>query len=143
MDDMSLARKTFASAGLRGYPFAVIFLYAERDEMIWQLIRSTLIFAGVSVVGVVAIFIRPVGTFLIALCIFTIDCSLFAIMALWDIPVGAFSFICLAMAAGMSVDYVVHVAHAALNPIGATLDETSIAEARLTFALDHTGLITI
>jgi len=34
-------------------------------------------------------------------------------MYLWAIPIDAASFVCIAMAIGMSVDYIVHLSHAA------------------------------
>ena len=33
-------------------------------------------------------------------------------MYVWDVPIDAASFVCLAMAIGLSVDYVVHLSHA-------------------------------
>ena len=48
----------------------------------------------------------------ICVCIGTIDASLFGLMAVWDIPIDVASFICLVTAIGLSVDYVVHLAHA-------------------------------
>merc|ERR1719443_1799187 len=109
IDSMKSVRKTFASHNLEGFAFSYPFLFSDRDEKLWELIGTTLIYAGVSVVFVVAIFVHPVATALIGLCIFMIDFSLFGLMAAWEVPIDAMSFICLAMAAGLSVDYVVHL----------------------------------
>eukprot|EP00927_Polykrikos_kofoidii_P070532 TRINITY_DN668_c2_g1_i1.p1 TRINITY_DN668_c2_g1~~TRINITY_DN668_c2_g1_i1.p1 ORF type:complete len:1325 (-),score=185.29 TRINITY_DN668_c2_g1_i1:113-4033(-) len=41
-----------------------------------------------------------------------IDMGLFCMMLLWSVPLDVSSFICLAVSVGLSVDYVLHIAHA-------------------------------
>jgi predicted RND superfamily exporter protein len=96
-----------------------------------------LVVAGVTVVVIVLFFVHPVATALIAACIAFIDFTLLGVMRLWDIPIDAVTFICLAMAVGLSVDYVVHVAHAAFEkglPVTPEAVKVQIEE-----ALDNTG----
>jgi len=115
IDAMKDIRKIFENQGLPGFVFCYTFLFADRDLKLWELIGSTLIYAGVSVVAVVSVFVHPLGAALIALCICTVDFSLLGLMALWDVPIDALSFVCLAMASGMSIDYVVHLAHSSIS----------------------------
>eukprot|EP00442_Polarella_glacialis_P016829 CAMPEP_0115075622 /NCGR_PEP_ID=MMETSP0227-20121206/15973_1 /TAXON_ID=89957 /ORGANISM="Polarella glacialis, Strain CCMP 1383" /LENGTH=892 /DNA_ID=CAMNT_0002462671 /DNA_START=131 /DNA_END=2810 /DNA_ORIENTATION=- len=137
IDSMSEFRDRFATHGLSGFVYSYYFLFADRDAKMWELIQSTLIYAGITVVIIVGLFVHPVATALIALSIACIDSTLLGLMSLWDIPIDAISFICLAMAVGLSVDYVVHLAHAALEngmPKGRAAVRKQIEK-----ALDTTG----
>jgi len=112
IDHMQSLQRRFEQSGLPGFVYAYSFLFSARDEKLWELISTTLIYAGISVVLTAAIFNHPLGTVLIALCVVMVDFSLFAWMAAWGVPIDAVTFITLAIAAGLSVDYVVHQAHA-------------------------------
>jgi len=115
IDFMKSVRSRFDSHGMPGFAFSYNFLFAARDERLWELIGSTLIYAGVAVILTAALFNHPLGSALIALCVAMVDLSLFAWMAAWDVPIDATSFICLAIAAGLSADYMLHQAHAVLG----------------------------
>merc|ERR1711907_491404 len=94
------------------YGWSYFFLYGDRDDMMWRLVIQTLIIAAVAVLAMLAIFISFRDVLLIAVCIGCVDCSMMGMMAVWNVPMDAASFICLAMAIGLSVDYVVHLSHA-------------------------------
>ena len=95
-----------------GFPYAYFFMYSDRDEIVHYLIKVTLIGAATAVVLVLLFFLQPFTVFGIACCVCTIDASLFGLMAVWDVPIDVSSFICLVIAVGLSVDYVVHLGHA-------------------------------
>ena len=97
---------------LRGWVTSYYFMYSDRDRVVRDLIATTLTGAAVAVVAVLLLFLRVRTVLGICVCIGTIDASLFGLMAVWDIPIDVASFICLVTAIGLSVDYVVHLAHA-------------------------------
>ena len=73
---------------------------------------------------VLLLFLRPATVFGIACCVAVIDASLFGLMSVWDVPIDVSSFICLVIAVGLSVDYVVHLGHAFEHtPAGANAGE--------------------
>ena len=75
-------------------------------------VLETLAFAAAAVLGTLVFFLHPLSVAVIALAIASIDGGIFLLMYLWAVPLDAVAFICLAMSIGLSVDYVVHVAHA-------------------------------
>ena len=77
-----------------------------------RLVLETLAFAAAAVLGTLVFFLHPLSVAVIALAIASIDGGIFLLMYLWAVPLDAVAFICLAMSIGLSVDYVVHVAHA-------------------------------
>ena len=62
--------------------------------------------------GTLLLFLHAVNVAVIAVGIAAIDGGLFCVMYAWGVPLDSVAFICLAMAIGMSVDYVVHLSHA-------------------------------
>jgi len=140
IDDMKQLRELFTKSGVRGFAFASNHLYADRDDQSWVVIKSILIFAGVSVVCAVLIFVHPLGAFLIAVCVAVVDSLLFGGMALWAIPIDALTFCCLAMAVGLSVDYVVHLVFACLEEDkGEPSSSAEDIQERVARALRRTG----
>lgn len=138
IDSMKSLRRQFESSGLPGFAFAYAFLFSARDEKLWELISTTLIYAGIAVVATAAVFNHILGTVLIGACVVMVDFSLFAWMLVLEVPIDAVSFITLAIAAGLSVDYVVHQAHAVFHgglPKGKA-DMSTLVE----HALDTTGM---
>ena len=73
---------------------------------------ESLIFAALAVLGTLLLFLHPFSVFINAVGIASIDGALFFFIHLLEIPVDAISFLCLVMSISLSVDYVVHVAHA-------------------------------
>ena len=122
--DASAAAAAAGGRRLEGYPYAYFFMYSDRDVIVHHLIKVTLIGAAAAVVVVLLLFLRPATVFGIACCVAVIDASLFGLMAVWDVPIDVSSFICLVIAVGLSVDYVVHLGHAFEHtPAGATAGE--------------------
>jgi len=136
---MKQLRERFAKSGVPGFAFANNHLFADRDDQLWVVIKSTLIFAGLSVVCVVLIFVHPLGAFLIAVCVAVVDSLLFGGMALWAIPIDALTFCCLAMAVGLSVDYVVHLAFACLEDKDEPSSTADDIQEKVAKALRRTG----
>jgi len=92
--------------------FSFSFLYLDREPEMTRLIIETLVFAALAVLGTVLLFLQPLSVTIIAIGTASIDGALFVIMYLWNIPIDTVSFLCLTMSIGLSVDYVVHIAHA-------------------------------
>lgn len=65
-----------------------------------------------AVVSTLLFFLHTINVAIIAVGIVAMDGALFCVMYVWGVPLDAVAFICLAMAIGMSVDYVVHLSHA-------------------------------
>lgn len=100
------------AAGLPVVLFAYYYIFAERDEVIVPMILGTLGSAAGAVLCVVLLFLAPASVLLVALAICAVDGGTLAMMAAWRTPLDIESFICLSMAVGLAVDYVVHIAHA-------------------------------
>eukprot|EP00808_Paulinella_micropora_P011260 g7920.t1 len=84
---------------------------ADRDKTMVFVIATNLVYSGVGVMGVLILLVPPHLVAMIVLIILMIDIDLLGIMAVWDMKLDVSSFICLAMAIGLSVDYVVHMGH--------------------------------
>lgn len=117
--------------------YSYFFIFSDRDATVVRLITGTLLSAAGAVLAVLLLFLHVTTVLLIAIGIAAVDGGLFITMAFWDVPLDVGSFICLAIAIGLSVDYVVHLAHAfehargdaAERAIGA-LDEIGSAVAK-------------
>eukprot|EP00002_Diphylleia_rotans_P030908 TRINITY_DN6399_c0_g1_i3.p1 TRINITY_DN6399_c0_g1~~TRINITY_DN6399_c0_g1_i3.p1 ORF type:complete len:183 (-),score=34.24 TRINITY_DN6399_c0_g1_i3:180-728(-) len=86
---------------------------------------QNLVFACVAVLVCLMLFLDLRTAFIVTLCVVLIDVNIFGIiMTGWDVPLDAASFICLAMAVGLSVDYCAHIAIAYFNHGGSREDMT-------------------
>ena len=103
------------------------FLFSDRDRIATVLVAETLAFAAVAVVGTLLLFLHAVNVAVIAVGIAAIDGALFCVMFVWGVPLDAVAFICLAMAIGMSVDYVVHLSHAFEHHAGSPRERAQAA----------------
>lgn len=112
MDAMKAAAAEAGAAELGAVLYSYFFIFSERDAIVLSLISSTLLSAAGAVLAVLLLFLHAGTVALIAVGIAGVDGGLFIMMMLWDVPIDIGSFICLAIAVGLSVDYVVHVAHA-------------------------------
>jgi len=137
--------------------FSFSFLYLDREPEMTRLIIETLAFAAMAVLGTVLLFLQPLSVTIIAFGTASIDGALFVIMYLLDIPIDVVSFLCLTMSIGLSVDYVVHIAHAyetfdcsrtikqetgkkdSLKSENLANDASKIVKNKLRFALSGTG----
>ena len=72
----------------------------------------TFVYAALTVLAVVAFFLRPLLVAIHAAGLASIDGALLLVMWWSSVSVNASSFLCLTMSVGFSVDYGVHVAHA-------------------------------
>ena len=99
------ARWDTESDSVDGFVFSDFLLYADRDSLMWSMVASTLSFAAIAVLAVLALFIHPVHVVLTGLCLCVVNLLMLGLMRVWDIPIDTLSFIPLAMAIGMSVDY--------------------------------------
>lgn len=115
IDAMNDFKKAAADAGAAKFgavAYSYFFIFSERDAVVLQLIVTTLLSAAGAVLAVLLLFLHVGTVLLIAIGIAAVDGGLFIMMAFWAVPLDIGSFICLAIAVGLSVDYVVHVAHA-------------------------------
>ena len=104
------------------------FLFSDRDRIAIVLIAQTLIFAAVAVVCTLLLFLHVFNVAIIAVGIAAIDGALFCVMYVWGVPLDAsVAFICLAMAIGMSIDYVVHISHAFEHHAGSPRERAQAA----------------
>ena len=103
------------------------FLFSDRDRIATVLVAETLAFAAVAVVGTLLLFLHAVNVAIIAVGIAAIDGALFCVMYVWGVPLDAVAFICLAMAIGISVDYVVHMSHAFEHHAGSPRERAQAA----------------
>lgn len=92
--------------------FSPFYMFHERDGKMTTLLTKTLLFAALAVLGTLMFFLHPVSVLIIAFSIASIDGALFVVMYMWGIAIDVVAFLVLAMSIGLSVDYVVHVAHA-------------------------------
>ena len=99
------ARWDTESDSVDGFVFSDFLLYADRDSLMWPMVASTLSFAAIAVLAVLALFIHPVHVALTGLCLCVVNLLMLGLMRVWDIPIDTLSFIPLAMASDMSVDY--------------------------------------
>ena len=81
--------------------WSYFFLFSDRDSVLWKLVEQTLMSAGGAVLGSLLLFMNMFDVLLIGLCIAVIDASLIGVMSVWDVPIDAASFVCLAMAVGL------------------------------------------
>jgi len=88
------------------------YMFFDRDKEMNTLITKTLVFAALAVLGTLLFFLHPISVLVIAFAIASIDGALFTVMYIWGLPIDVVAFLVLAMSIGLSVDYVVHVAHA-------------------------------
>ena len=72
----------------------------------------TFVYAALTVLAVVAFFLRPLSVAILAAGLASIDGALLLVMWWSSVSVDAPFFLCLTMSVGFSVDYGVHVAHA-------------------------------
>ena len=70
---------------------------------------ENLLLAGVGVFCATLLFVHPLLALFIFSVVVLIDVDLFGLMVIWDMKVDVTAFICVAMALGLSVDYVVHI----------------------------------
>ena len=103
------------------------FLFSDRDRIATVLVAETLAFAAVAVVGTLLLFLHAVNVAIIAVGIAAIDGALFCVMYVWGVPLDAVAFICLAMAIGVSVDYVVHLSYAFEHHAGSPRERAQAA----------------
>jgi len=104
----------WADAWVYGYGH----LFTDRDEIIVSIITDNLLICVLVVTQSMVLFVHPGIAVLICVCVCGIDGFLLLLMYAWDVPLDGGTFICLAMAVGLSVDYTVHVAHAVMHSTG-------------------------
>jgi predicted RND superfamily exporter protein len=92
------------------YPWNINIVWSDRDEQMPESIVRNLSLAAIGVTGSLLLLIHPSLVLLIGGCIVLIDIDVMGVMALWGQPLDVSSFVVLAMAIGLSVDYVVHIA---------------------------------
>jgi hypothetical protein len=115
---MDYLREKFSAHDLPGFIYAYYFLFSDRDKVVYELLFATIFSAAAAILVVLVFFVEARTVIGIFFCIVFIDLLLFCEMAIWDIPVDISSFICLVIAIGLSVDYVVHVGYAFEKAVG-------------------------
>jgi len=101
-----------------GFPLTVQMLFSDRDMQIKFLTALNLALAGGAVFLCLLLFLHPAMAFITACHVAMIDVNLFGLMLLWNIPWDVPSFITLAMAVGLSVDYCSHIGVSYYNQKG-------------------------
>jgi len=101
----------FQSRGI-GFVWSGQFPSADRDAIMTNMIIQNLTYAAIGVTGVLFLLCHPGLVILIFFSIVMIDVDLLGLMAAWGVVLDISAFIVLAMAIGLSVDYVVHIGHA-------------------------------
>eukprot|EP01025_Chloroclados_australasicus_P014155 TRINITY_DN1661_c0_g1_i7.p1 TRINITY_DN1661_c0_g1~~TRINITY_DN1661_c0_g1_i7.p1 ORF type:complete len:916 (-),score=87.12 TRINITY_DN1661_c0_g1_i7:1233-3980(-) len=86
------------------------FRWTDRDaEMVRSMIQN-LVYAALGVIASLFIFVHPATALFVGAVVVCVDICLLGLMNLWDMNLDVASFICVAMALGLAVDYVVHLA---------------------------------
>lgn len=86
------------------------FVVTDRDETMASVMVTNLLMAGIGVFGATLLLVHPLLAAFIFFVVFLIDIDLFGLMVIWHMKVDVTAFICVAMALGLSVDYVIHIA---------------------------------
>lgn len=96
--------------------------------------------AGVVVFAMVLLITDVANAILIGLTMLCIDACLFGWMALLSMPIDTLTYISLAISIGVSVDYVIHVAHCFEYSTGTPRERAANAVVRITSPLLRAGL---
>ena len=109
-----------ASSGFIFYEFCMIGYF---QTVILSMTFSNMIFAGIGVLSVLIIFVDLRLALFMILIVSMINVHLMAWMWALGIALDSVSFICLVMAVGLTVDYVIHITHSIgeAQPDGDTL----------------------
>jgi len=88
------------------------------EQAFFTSVRTALIVTPFVSMGAIAIFSRSLIISYVALyCLLAMVITLLGIMQLFAIPLGVTSALALSLVVGMSVDYIIHIAHAYKNSI--------------------------
>lgn len=94
------------------------FILTDRDVVLATVLVHSLLMAGAGVFGSLLLFVHPLLALFIFSVVVLIDVDLFGLMVIWDMKVDVTAFTSVAMALGLSVDYVVHIAAAFVQQKG-------------------------
>jgi len=127
IDDMRAGQALFRRYGVSGFVATFHFQFSARDDVVIVLIIQTLAVAALAVTILLLFFLDPRLVVVITSAIVLLDAILTGAMYVLDIPIDVISFILLTIAIGLSVDYIVHLAHAYEHAVGDKYQKVAFA----------------